>query len=109
MFIAKQLIILLAALGLGIEAYAGTMSYPEGYFKIPDEMRELSADGVRKYYSDVYSKYDQARVFEKIDSNHKTLITVVSFLSASDPSGVESVQELRALANMPEDQKSNRF
>src|SRR4029077_4247226 len=102
MFIAKQLIILLAALGLGIEAYAGTMSYPEGYFKIPDEMRELSADGVKKYYSDVYSKYDQARVFEKIDSNHKTLITVVSFLSPSD---VESVQELRALANMPEDQK----
>jgi hypothetical protein len=32
MFIGKQAITLLVALGLGIDAYAGRVSYAEGYF-----------------------------------------------------------------------------
>jgi hypothetical protein len=107
MFIGKQVIILLVTLGLGLDVYAGTVSYAEGYFKIPDEMRELSADEVQKYYSDVYSKHDHTRVFEKTDSYYKTLTTVVSFLDPPNPSNCGTLQELRAFASLPEEQKSN--
>ena len=103
MFIGKQAITLLVALGLGIDAYAGRVSYAEGYFKIPDETTELSAAEVKQ----TYPKYNQARAFEKRDSNHRLLISILSFVSPPDPSNCGSLQELRAAANVPEEQKSN--
>src|SRR3981081_2470518 len=104
MFIGKQAIILFLALGLSVDAYAVTVNYAEGYFRIPDEMTELSAAEVKK----TYSEYNQARAFDKRDSNHRLLITVLSFVLPPDPANCGSLQELKAAANLPEEQRLNR-
>jgi hypothetical protein len=73
---------------------ASTVSYPEGYYTVPDYMTEVPADGVRGY-----SANPQGRSFVARDSNGQ-----LSFLIASyrDTSQIADEKTWTAVASAPE-------